>query len=75
MRDQVLNRLAELETEFREGQQHLSDLESRESDLRARLLRISGAIHVLREIVAKCPEPKAASPVNSESESLLAAAT
>jgi len=75
MREQILSRLAELDTEFRKGQQHLADLESRESELRARLLRISGAIHVLQEIVAKCPEPDAASHVPTESESAFAAAT
>lgn len=60
MRDQLEKRLSELKKEFEEGQKMLSELESRRENLRQSLLRISGAIQVLEEELAKevqQPEP------------------
>lgn len=42
-------RLAELRAEYDKGQQALQDLESQAANLRATLLRISGAVQVLQE--------------------------
>ena len=50
MKNQLQERLKTLKTEFRNGQQALADLESRQENLRATLLRISGAIQVLEEL-------------------------
>lgn len=45
-------RLEELRGEFNAGQRMMADLNAREADLRASLLRISGAIQVLEELLA-----------------------
>lgn len=62
MNDQLEERLKTLETEFESGKKMLADLEAREAALRSSMLRISGAIQVLREFVPKTdpvdvPEP------------------
>jgi predicted nuclease with TOPRIM domain len=49
MREQLEKRLAELRAEFETGQKKLEELEAQASNLRAMLLRISGAIQVLEE--------------------------
>jgi uncharacterized coiled-coil protein SlyX len=51
MSEQLEGRLKSLEMEFETGKKMLAELESRESELRGTLLRISGAIQVLREFV------------------------
>lgn len=53
MREQLERRLSELKAEFEAGQQTLADLEARQTNLRNTLLRISGAIQVLEEELAK----------------------
>jgi prefoldin subunit 5 len=45
-------RLAELKAEFERGQQHLQALDQQRAQLRDTLLRISGAIQVLEELLA-----------------------
>ncbi len=52
MIDQVRTRLAELEREFRAGEEQLAELLGQEASLRETLLRISGAVQILRELVA-----------------------
>jgi len=52
MREQLLQRLATLKEEFETGQQKLRDLEMQQSLCRERLLRISGAMQVLEELLA-----------------------
>jgi prefoldin subunit 5 len=52
MREQVERRVSELKAEHRKGQQMLAELEAKEADLRQTLLRISGAIQVLEELLA-----------------------
>jgi hypothetical protein len=57
MRAQLQKRLEELKAEFDAGQQMLNELETKRENLRQTLLRISGAIQVLEEELAKTPEP------------------
>jgi uncharacterized coiled-coil protein SlyX len=49
MRERLEKRLAELRSEFLEGQKTISGLESKLNGVRATVLRISGAIQVLEE--------------------------
>ncbi len=52
MKEQAQKRLQDLQAEFEAGQKMLADLEAQQSNLRATLLRISGAIQVLEELMA-----------------------
>jgi len=56
MNDQLEDRLKVLESEFENGKKMLAELEARETALRSSLLRISGAIQVLREFVPKAAD-------------------
>jgi hypothetical protein len=51
-REIVTERLKTLEDEYRKGQQMLSELDQRRSEVRDTLLRIAGAIQVLKELSA-----------------------
>jgi uncharacterized protein (DUF3084 family) len=51
MTDQIEQRLAELRQEHAKGQELLVQTEAEAADLRAQLLRISGAIQVLEELL------------------------
>ena len=53
MRQQLEQRLAQLKAEFEAGQKMLADLQARQSELQNTLLRISGAIQVIEELLAK----------------------
>jgi predicted nuclease with TOPRIM domain len=53
MKERLEKRLTELKAEFESGQKMLADLETRQTTLRETLLRISGAIQVLEEELAK----------------------
>ena len=52
MREQLQARLQSLKSEFTVGQQRLAELETQAANLRNTLLRISGAIQVLEELLA-----------------------
>ncbi len=52
MREQIQSRLAELKKEFEIGQVKLRELDGQQAHLRETLLRISGAIQVLEEMLA-----------------------
>ena len=56
MRQQVEHRLHKLKAEWASGQQMLAELEAQQTNLRNTLLRISGAIQVLAELLAQTPE-------------------
>ncbi len=61
---EVMNkRLEELRGEYSAGQRMIADLHSREADLRSSMLRISGAIQVLEELLASDATPNVATPV------------
>ncbi len=53
MNEQLEERLKTLEAEYEQGKKMLAELEARETALRGSLLRISGAIQVLREFVPR----------------------
>jgi hypothetical protein len=53
MRQQLEARLAELEQEFATGAQKLRELETEQARLRDAMLRIDGAMQVLREMIAR----------------------
>jgi len=56
MRGQLQIRLEELKKEFEKGQIQLQDMESQAATLRQALLRISGAVQVLEEELARADE-------------------
>lgn len=53
MKHQLEQRLETLKAEFESGQKMLTDLEAKQANMRSTLLRISGAIQVLEEELAK----------------------
>ncbi|NJP11454.1 MAG: hypothetical protein HC866_19865 [Leptolyngbyaceae cyanobacterium RU_5_1] len=55
MKEQIEQRLKHLKTEFESGQKMLTDLETQQTNLKSTLLRISGAIQVLEELLADTP--------------------
>jgi uncharacterized coiled-coil protein SlyX len=59
MREQLEQRLIELKSEFAVGQKTLDDLEAKRENLRQTLLRISGAIQVLEELLHTESQPAA----------------
>lgn len=60
MREQLEKRLKELREEFEAGQKMLTELETKQANLRKTLLRISGAVQVIEEELAKeCLHPGA----------------
>lgn len=62
MREQVERRVSELKAELHKGQQVLAELEAKEAELRQTLLRISGAIQVLEELLAGAAPQNGAAP-------------
>jgi len=50
---QLKKRLAELRNEHETGQTMIADLEARQANLKSTLLRISGAIQVLEELLSR----------------------
>lgn len=57
MREQLEQRLTELKSEFEAGQKMLADLEAKKAELQATLLRISGAIQVIEEMLTQDNAP------------------
>jgi len=51
MKPQINKRLQELRTEFADGQKMLAGLEAEAAELRQTMMRISGAIQVLEELL------------------------
>jgi len=56
MKEQLQKRLTELKSEFEAGQKMMTELESKQSNLRDTLLRISGAIQILEEEINRVDE-------------------
>lgn len=53
MKKQLEQRLEELKTEFENGQKMLAEVEIQRANLQESMLRISGAIQVMEEEIAK----------------------
>ncbi len=74
MKEQLQQRLESLKAEFESGQKVLAELDAKQANLHETLLRISGAIQVLEEELARveeAPEDDASqlnSPVNNGRE-------
>ncbi|VAW31129.1 hypothetical protein MNBD_CHLOROFLEXI01-1840 [hydrothermal vent metagenome] len=51
MNEQLEERLQQLQQEYESGQTMLTDLQAKETDLQQTLLRISGAMQVLQEML------------------------
>ena len=62
MHDKLMSRLGHLKTEFQSGQTKLQDLDIQQSRLRETLLRISGAIQVLEEMIEPVKSDEEPSP-------------
>ncbi len=71
MREQMEERLRTLQLEFNAGQEILTDLEIRQTDVRNTLARMSGAIQILEELLTR---PKASAELNTDTVSETAAA-
>ncbi|MCY6493369.1 hypothetical protein [Leptolyngbya sp. GGD] len=56
MQEKLQHRLQLLKSEFEEGQKILAELETKQTNLRQTLLRISGAIQVLEEVLSETSE-------------------
>ena len=56
MIEQLEQRLQALQAEFKHGQSMLAEMEGRCTELRTTLVRISGAIQVLEELLQAAPE-------------------
>ena len=52
MEEQIITKLNELKTEFDAGQKVLAELEFKQTNVRNTMLRISGAMQVLEELLA-----------------------
>ncbi|HEY9674486.1 MAG TPA: hypothetical protein V6D11_23810 [Waterburya sp.] len=52
MKEQLEQRLKDLKAEFEYGKEMLADLEAKQANVRDTLLRLSGAIQVLEELLA-----------------------
>jgi hypothetical protein len=63
--EQVRDRLAELRREYRLGEDRLQDLQQQETALRETLLRISGAIQVLVELLGPTTDAPSTSSVSA----------
>ena len=57
MKNQLEQRLKELKIEFENGQKMLAELDAKRANVQESLLRISGAIQVLEEELAKNSQP------------------
>ena len=59
MEQQLRTRLAGLKAEFEKGQKRLEELETEANHLRQTLLRISGAVQILEELLAQTEQQAA----------------
>ncbi|HJS85702.1 MAG TPA: hypothetical protein VJ779_09590 [Acetobacteraceae bacterium] len=57
MREKLTQRLAKLREDYESGTRAMGEIQRRQDELRATLLRISGAIQVLEELLDEAPCP------------------
>ena len=67
MEEKLEERLNELKAEFEAGQKMLAELEAQRAELQQTVLRISGAIQVLEELMQVEETPVIEAPVVAES--------
>lgn len=58
LKPQLERRLTELKSEYESGQKMLADLDAKRNDLKNTMLRISGAIQALEELLAEEDQPE-----------------
>jgi prefoldin subunit 5 len=58
MKEKMEQRLAELKAEYEAGRKMLAELEAKQANLQQTLLRISGAIQVVEELLNDAPRPE-----------------
>ena len=68
MQEQLKARLEELKKEYETGQARLRELETDTQYVRETLLRISGAIQVIQEMLSQPGEQEGAETLSSEGE-------
>jgi hypothetical protein len=73
MKEEMENRLKALTAEFKAGQEMLTELDARQSNIRMTLTRISGAIQVLQELLQDDQLPCQETKLESAAKSLAAA--
>jgi predicted nuclease with TOPRIM domain len=56
MKERLQKRLQSLNTEYEAGQKMLAELEAKQANLRDTLLRISGAVQVLEEVLTEAEQ-------------------
>jgi predicted nuclease with TOPRIM domain len=66
MQEQIQQRLENLRAEFAAGQKMLADLDAKRANLEQTLLRISGAVQVLEEVLNVAAEPTTNGTVTQE---------
>jgi prefoldin subunit 5 len=59
MKEQIAERLRTLQSEYEAGQKMLAELDARRASLTTAMLRIEGAIQILREITGEADPPSA----------------
>ena len=69
MREQLEARLTELEQEYQIGEQQLREVDLQQARLRETLLRISGAIQVLHELLESPGGMSGSEPLETETAS------
>ncbi len=67
VKEQLQKRLEELKSEFDSGQKMIAEFEKKRSDLEVTMLRISGAVQVIEEMLKQDQEEEP-EPANIESE-------
>jgi predicted nuclease with TOPRIM domain len=55
MKEHIARRLEQLRAEYRKGQERLVELEQETSSVNSSMLRISGAIQILEELLERDP--------------------
>jgi hypothetical protein len=56
VKEQMEQRLTELKAEYEAGRKMLAELEAKQANLQQTLLRISGAIQVMEELLSAAPQ-------------------
>jgi hypothetical protein len=75
MKEQIETRLVALRTEMEAGQKMMAELETKQAHMRSTLLRISGAIQVLEELLNQGHAERTASANGGSAENMPATAS